>query len=92
MGKVTAHILISGRVQGVFYRSWTKELAESLGITGWVKNTSDGKVEIVSQGDKSNLDEFIKSLYIGSELAKVEDLIVEKVEGSEVFEDFKVKV
>ena len=50
--KVRAHLLISGRVQGVAFRYYTIDMAQSLGINGWVKNCCDGKVEIVMEGEE----------------------------------------
>ena len=51
--KVKAHVLISGRVQGVFFRMETKRVAENYGVFGWVRNLSDGKVEAVFEGNKN---------------------------------------
>jgi len=56
--KRRVHVLISGKVQGVFFRYHTYELAKKLGITGWVRNTSDGKVEAVFEGDGIKLRKF----------------------------------
>ncbi len=50
------HILVSGRVQGVFFRSRSKEKAEELGVTGWVRNTPDGRVEIIAQAEQETLE------------------------------------
>ncbi|MCJ2534242.1 MAG: acylphosphatase, partial [Candidatus Thermoplasmatota archaeon] len=48
--KSNVHVLISGRVQGVWFRTSTKQKAEQLGLTGWVRNTSDGSVEAIFEG------------------------------------------
>ena len=50
--KIRAHVLVSGRVQGVFFRAATKREAESLGVKGWVRNLPDGKVEAVFEGEE----------------------------------------
>jgi acylphosphatase len=55
----TIHLLIKGKVQGVFYRGSAKEQADRLSLTGWVKNTPKGDVEITATGDKTQLDTFI---------------------------------
>jgi acylphosphatase len=55
----TIHLLIKGKVQGVFYRASAREQAQRLSITGWVKNTPNGDVEITATGDKTALDTFI---------------------------------
>ena len=71
------HLLITGNVQGVFYRVNTKNKADELSLTGWVKNISDGKVEIFAEGEEKNLKEFIKWCYNGSEGARVDEVKVE---------------
>jgi acylphosphatase len=50
------HLRITGRVQGVFFRAHTQETASSLGLTGWVRNTYDGSVEVLAEGDRSKLE------------------------------------
>ena len=55
MDKVRAHILISGRVQGVFFRVYTERAAQERGISGWVMNTRDGRVEAVLEGEKEKV-------------------------------------
>ena len=55
----TISITVSGKVQGVFYRQSTKEMATSLGITGQVKNLSDGSVYIIATGTKEQLDKLV---------------------------------
>ena len=65
----TVHVIISGRVQGVWYRATTKQEAEKRGIVGWVRNTSDGQVEAVFQGPDHDVDNMIKWCYEGSTLS-----------------------
>jgi len=69
--RARAHILVHGKVHGVFFRDYTKKKADELGITGWVKNT-DSAVEVVAEGDKTTLRKFILECQKGSPLAKVE--------------------
>ncbi len=54
--KKRVHITVSGRVQGVFYRARTKETALSLNLFGWVRNLSNGDVEVVAEGESSDLE------------------------------------
>ncbi|MCX6671406.1 MAG: acylphosphatase [Euryarchaeota archaeon] len=72
--KTRVHVVISGRVQGVWYRASTKQKADELGLTGWVKNTVDGNVEAVFDGEKAVIDEMITWCWIGPPLARVSDV------------------
>ncbi len=58
--KIELYVLISGRVQGVWFRANTKNKADELGLSGWVKNTIDGKVEAVFEGDEKNIFNMIE--------------------------------
>lgn len=57
MTETRLRVLISGRVQGVFFRASTKSKAEELGLAGWVRNLSDGRVEAVFEGPKATVEE-----------------------------------
>jgi acylphosphatase len=85
------HLYIKGRVQGVFYRTFTKENANELGLVGWVSNLADGRVEVVAEGKKENLEKFVSILKKGSRLSKVEhmDVVWEKATGE--FSSFEIK-
>lgn len=82
------HILISGYVQGVFFRAYVKEKAKGLRIAGWIRNLPDGRVEAVFEGEKKGVDEMIKWCYKGSPGAKIREVEVkeEEVRGEEGFE------
>lgn len=88
--KVSIHVVIYGRVQGVFYRVSTKQKAEQLGLTGWVKNTHDGCVEAVFEGDENIVHEMIRWCHIGPSSSKVNNVIVDK-KTLENFDDFTIK-
>ena len=75
MNKVRVHIYVSGRVQGVFFRASTQGEALRLGITGWVRNLRDGRVEALFEGDSNKVDEVIEFCQKGPPSA-----IVEKVD------------
>lgn len=88
---VRAHIFISGRVQGVFFREKAKKKAESLGVSGWIKNLSDGRVEAVFGGEREKVEKMLKWSKRGPFWAKVEhfDLIWEEYQGE--FKTFEVR-
>mgnify|MGYP000527067372 CR=1 FL=1 len=86
-----AHLLISGRVQGVTFRASTKSKAESLALKGWVRNTEDGKVEAVIEGEKDKIKKLIDWARQGPTLAKVEDIKIEWEERQNDLEKFQIK-
>jgi acylphosphatase len=88
--KTRVHVILSGRVQGVWFRASTKDKAIQLGLKGWVKNTSDGKVEAVFEGEERKVNEMISWCKVGPSLAKVTDVKVKTEEFTEEFEDFNV--
>ena len=69
--KTRVHVVISGRVQGVFFRANTGAKADELGLTGWVKNTPDGNVEAVFEGEEGAVEEMLSWCHKGPALAKV---------------------
>ena len=85
----TIHLLIKGKVQGVFYRATAKEVAEELGLTGWIKNTKDGDVEIVATGDKDQLHQFAIWCKKGPSKAIVNEVQMTPQE-DQVFDAFKI--
>ena len=85
------HITVHGRVQGVGYRYFTQMKVSQFGITGWVKNLSEGGVEIVAVGEKENLEQFMESLQVGNPFSKVTDVNFTEIENTEPFHSFKIK-
>ncbi|GMR20131.1 MAG: acylphosphatase [Gammaproteobacteria bacterium] len=73
------HFLVSGRVQGVFYRATTQEIAQRLGLTGWVRNLGDGRVELVACGSHDQLAELEAWLWQGPAYASVEEVQAQEV-------------
>lgn len=72
--KVRAHTVISGRVQGVFFRMETKQAAERFGVSGWVKNRREGTVEAVFEGDRDCVEDVLKWCRQGPPLSRVSDV------------------
>ena len=56
------HVFYSGRVQGVFFRGTTKDIARRIGVCGWVRNLPDGRVELVAEGERGELDDLLKKI------------------------------
>lgn len=73
---VRAHVYISGRVQGVFFRAATRNHAIQHNVTGWVRNLADGRVEAVFEGDKQGVDAIIEFCKRGPPAAHVQKLDV----------------
>jgi acylphosphatase len=81
---------ISGRVQGVYFRAATQSCARKLGLTGWVRNLPDGRVQALAQGSFTALQEFEKWLWQGPEDAEVEKVAGEEVDDPTEYQDFAI--
>lgn len=68
----TLHAVVSGRVQGVFFRAWTRDKARRLQLSGWVRNLPDKRVEVLAQGEESALNKLLEKLHQGPPLARVD--------------------
>ena len=88
--KTRAHAIISGRVQGVFFRMETKRAADGFGVCGWVKNRLDGTVEAVFEGDRDRVDAILDWCREGPPAAKVTDVNVSWEDYSGEFTGFVV--
>ena len=87
---VRVHLIISGSVQGVFFRQNTYNLAISKNLKGYVRNLSDGSVEAVFEGDPKDVDDMIKWCYIGPESARVDNVRVFREQSLEEFSSFDI--
>jgi acylphosphatase len=85
------HIIISGRVQGVFFRAQAERLAKELDVRGWIRNTSDGKVEAVAEGKEDGVAAFIAFCRKGPQHAVVEHVSVTDLKGGKKFNDFTIQ-
>lgn len=65
MAKVRAHVYISGRVQGVYFRYFARRLAEQHGLTGWVRNLPDGRVEALFEGERESVSQILEWCHQG---------------------------
>lgn len=86
--RTRAHVFVSGKVQGVYYRANTRDTARERGVDGWVKNLDDGRVEAVFEGPKEAVDEMVEWCHTGSPAARVEgvDVDYEEPQGEDGFE------
>jgi acylphosphatase len=88
--RITQHFLVSGQVQGVSFRFYTKKSAEEHGITGWVRNLTNGRVEILGQGTSDDLAKFLIWVKVGPERAEVTNVEVRVVERPEHMKEFLI--
>jgi acylphosphatase len=89
MAKACCHLLISGRVQGVCFRVYSQKAAVLLGLTGWVRNLQDGRVELLACGEGKILNRFIVWLADGVVEARVDDILKKTLEIQD-FENFEI--
>jgi acylphosphatase len=85
----TVHLMAEGKVQGVFYRATAKEKADELTVKGWVKNTKEGKVEIIASGKEEDILAFINWCKKGPQRAEVINLQVSNLT-YQSFPDFRI--
>ena len=90
MATIARHVTVTGRVQGVFFRAWMREQAVELGVTGWIRNCPDGRVDTHIEGDEAAVQQLVERLHRGPPEAKVEDVHVWNVELFD-FDDFEVR-
>jgi acylphosphatase len=91
MENARALVMIEGRVQGVFFRYHTQEMAIRLGLKGWVKNRRNGNVEAVFEGEKGRIDQMIQWCHRGPSQANVTEVhqVWEDYRGE--FNDFSIR-
>lgn len=87
---VRAHILIEGRVQGVGYRAFAYEKAIHEGLSGWVQNLPDGRVELEVEGPRQSIGIMLSSLKLGPSAAKVQQVHVEWLEAIQETHEFRI--
>lgn len=85
------HIIVKGKVQGVFFRATTSEKAAQLGLKGWVRNLPDGNVEVMAEGEKENLNKLAEWCKIGTDRSVVDSVEIEKLPYENRFTDFQIK-
>jgi acylphosphatase len=88
---IRAHLVISGEVQGVFFRANTRDKAVELGLKGWVRNLMDGKVEVVAEGEKEKIEKLIEFCREGPLGARVKNIEIKREKPKNEFEGFEVR-
>ena len=87
---VKAHVIIEGRVQGVFFRAETQRAAEQIGVRGWVRNNSDGNVEAVFEGSAQLVNQAVEWCWKGSPMSHVTDVRVAWEEPTQEYQSFAI--
>lgn len=86
---VAKQLRIYGIVQGVFYRESMRQAAEQLGVTGWVRNRTDGTVEAFVQGDTEDIEDLLAWARTGPPRARVENVVIEVASPDAKFQTFE---
>jgi len=84
-------VLVSGRVQGVYFRMFTQNKAKHLGIKGCARNLPDGRVEIIAEADNSSIEKLIKWCRKGPVTARVDDVEIFELESDEDLTSFEIR-
>ena len=90
MDKKRVHIIVLGKVQGVFYRASTKDMADKLGLGGIVRNKPDGTVEVIAEGDEGQLQKLIDWCHIGPDRSIVRGVEVDWSPYAAEFQEFNI--
>ncbi|MGB3728334.1 MAG: acylphosphatase [Thermodesulfobacteriota bacterium] len=90
MDKKRLHLIIQGKVQGVFFRASTKEKACELGLRGFVRNKEDGTVEVIAEGDKTQLQKLADWCHIGPDHSIVDRVQIDWLPYITEFEEFTI--
>jgi len=89
--KARAHVYVSGEVQGVYFRACTHDLAREIGVTGWVRNLYDGRVEAVFEGERERVQKMIDFCRHGPPGANVRGIEVKWENYKGEFSDFSIR-
>ncbi len=87
---VRRHVFISGKVQGVYFRVYTRDEAARLGLTGWVRNRRDGRVEAVFEGEESAVEEILAWCRKGPPASRVDKVEVVEEPYTGEYKDFTI--
>ncbi|MCL6557737.1 MAG: acylphosphatase [Firmicutes bacterium] len=91
MDKIRVHVIVKGRVQGVYFRGHTREQAVAAGVTGWVRNLPDGSVEAVFEGEDEAVERVVAWCRKGPPAARVTGVTVNRGDWRGEFDDFTIR-
>ena len=89
--RIEAHLFISGLVQGVFFRSETKRKADEIGVFGWVKNSPDGRVEAILEGEREKVEKLVEWIKKGPTGSRVDSVELEFRKAKNQFQEFEIR-
>ena len=92
MTDVRAHVYISGRVQGVVFRESARREAKAHGVSGWVRNLPDGRVEATFEGEEADVQELVQWCHRGPSRARVDHVQVDWEPYAAEFDDFQIYI
>ena len=87
---IAVHISVYGEVQGTGFRTWTKEQADKLNLSGWTRKASDGSIEIFSQGEEEKINEFVSICWDGPNMAFIDEVLVKDTNPDDSFSVFEI--
>ena len=90
MADIRVHLIIEGRVQGVWFRESTRREAVSLGLTGWVRNLPGGTVEVLAEGPEAQVNDLVSWCHHGPPIARVHRVHAAPEEWKDEFESFDI--
>ncbi|MBC8182330.1 acylphosphatase [candidate division KSB1 bacterium] len=90
--KTSAHIIVSGLVQGVGFRWFVEREAKTLGLTGFVRNLYSGEVEVKAEGERGLIEELIASLKVGNRMSNVVDVKISWTEFENKYKNFQIRI
>ena len=87
---IAVHISVYGEVQGTGFRTWSKEQAEKLNLSGWTRKASDGSIEIFSQGEEEKINDFVSLCWDGPNMAFIDEVLVKDTNPDDSFSGFEI--
>ncbi len=87
---IAVHISVYGEVQGTGFRTWTKEQADKLNLSGWTRKASDGSIEIFSQGEEEKINDFVSICWDGPNMAFIDEVLVKDTNPDDSFSGFEI--